>query len=150
MTTCPSVTWPSPPRATPPSRRTERIVVPWNVSIRGDAAFGNARGARAGGRSGGLANEMPGRDADQQQQRADDGRSTRDLHGLALTLDPVDAIEQRARAHEVDALDRAHVDRDHVTADREVAKLHELAQRRAGEHARPHQAMRVAGPRFGV
>src|SRR6266850_2103610 len=33
MTTCPSVTWPSPPSATLEPRRTERMVVPWNCSI---------------------------------------------------------------------------------------------------------------------
>ena len=39
------------------------------------------------------------------------GEAPEHLHGLALALDPVDGVEQRAGADEIDALDRRHVDR---------------------------------------
>ena len=47
---------------------------------------------------------MTRRDADEDQERANDRRRTLDLHGLALLFDAPDGVEQRARAHEVDAL----------------------------------------------
>src|SRR5712664_53443 len=43
MTTLPRVTWPSPPSATLESRRTERMVVPWNDSMKEDALFGERK-----------------------------------------------------------------------------------------------------------
>jgi len=58
MTVLPSVTWPSPPTATRPSRRTQRIVVPWGSKE--DKAIGDSgqgvvrRRSRDGIRSGAL------------------------------------------------------------------------------------------------
>src|SRR4051812_14684005 len=106
MTTWPSVTCPSPPSATPLPRRTLRMVVPWNVSMEGR----RGRRREAARRSGGLAHEVARRDADEQQQRADDRRRAGDLHRLALRFDAADAVEHRAGADEVDALDGGHVD----------------------------------------
>ena len=60
--------------------------------------------------------EVAGRDADQQQDRADDRRRAEDLHGLALLLDRLDRIVDGAGADEVDALDLGHVDRHHRRA----------------------------------
>ncbi len=54
-----------------------------------------------------LLDEVTRRDADQEQQRANDRRRADDLHRLALRLDAIDGVEQRARAHEIDALDVA-------------------------------------------
>src|SRR6267378_7866294 len=42
-TTLPRVTWPSPPSATLAPRRTERMVVPWNDSMKEDALSGERK-----------------------------------------------------------------------------------------------------------
>jgi hypothetical protein len=57
--------------------------------------------------------EVPRRNADEQQQRPDNRRRAGDLHRLALRFDAVDRVEQRPGASEVDPLDFADVDRDH-------------------------------------
>src|SRR5215472_7870506 len=120
MTTLPSVTCPSPPSATLAPRRTERIVVPWKLSM---VELRAARAARGNLRR--FLDEVPRRDTYQEEQRTDDRRRAGNLHGLALALRTSDGVEQRAGAYEIDSVDACHVDRDEVTR---VAKLGELRE----------------------
>src|SRR5215468_4497961 len=79
--------------------------------------------------------EVPGRDAYEQQQGADDGRGAGDLNGLALRLRAENGVEQRTRADEVDALDSRHVDRHDALSFPELAELRELRVGGAGHDA---------------
>ena len=82
------------------------------------AAFGDAHG-----------------NADQQEQRTNNRRRARDLHGLTLPLDPVDRVEQRAGANEVDALHVGHVDDDKIAPVREIGERVHVLRIGARHHA---------------
>src|SRR6476661_6735264 len=73
--------------------------------------------------------EVPGRDADQKQQRPDDRRCADNLNRLALRLDAADGIEDRSRADEIDTLDSTHVDRYRMPPFAEHRELGELRVR---------------------
>src|SRR5450755_5017196 len=73
-----------------------------------------------------LLDEMPRRNADQQQQCTNDRRRADDLHALALRLRADDRVGKSAGANEIYPLDRAHVDWNRMTAlakDDELGKL---------------------------
>src|SRR5436190_11610415 len=97
--------------------------------------------------------EMARRNADQQQQRANDGRCADDLHRLALRLDAGDGVQQRPGADEIDTFDADHVDDDYVAPMREVGECADLRRVGAGHDARANERFRFAAHwnrRFGA
>src|SRR5215831_6266553 len=88
--------------------------------------------------------EVPRRDADEQQQRANDRCGARDLHRLALTLGLSDRVEQRACADEIDALHRRHLDGNEVVRVAELRELRELLVVRTEHRALPDERVLAA------
>src|SRR5574337_1214543 len=106
MTTWPSVTWPSPPRATALPRRTERIVVPWNVTALSEDPMRSSVGTWvASPRSAHPAHEVARRRAHQEQERAHDRRRPDDLQRLLPPFEARDDVEERSGSNEIDAID---------------------------------------------
>src|SRR5436190_14074144 len=120
MTTLPRVTWPSPPLATRRSRRTEMIVVAWNVGdsvlIGGLYQTARRRAAEIARRpiviSGGLAAHQDGVaiGPERLEQRRVELVEVGEDHALARELERLDELQELAGVVEVDARDLAHVD----------------------------------------
>src|SRR5215218_5463620 len=71
----------------------------------------------------GLLDEVGWREAEQQQNAANNGRCAENLHDLLLALEIADHVQQRSGTDEVDALYIAHVDRDDAALLREFGEL---------------------------
>src|SRR5438876_655286 len=133
-TTLPSVTWPSPPSATFPSRRADTIVVPRNCSMCGPSDEDGAGAppikllARDDARD--LAHPYYG------EQSVDERVRAAYLDGGAVLVKPGEHLEHEAGGDEIDALRPRHVDDEHGVRRRPLPELLRERLARPGDISR--------------
>src|SRR6266702_1040995 len=133
-TTLPSVTWPSPPSATFPSRRADTIVVPRNCSMCWPS---NEDGAGAPPIK--LLARDDARDlayAHHGEQSVDERVCAAYLDGGAVLVKPGEHLEHEAGGDEIDALRPRHVDDEHGVRRRPVPQLLRERLARPGDISR--------------